>query len=594
MAWVDGKWIKREERAELIAEYEEIVETFNARLEQDYAGDLDDLLADDEELVESISEVVGELKRLKRIHRCERDTLAFAVEYFGGPCNPGNAGNWDGFEIGSPAEAATFHREINEIMSEVSHAHKNAKTAVAAPRSHAKSTYLSKGFPVHEIVYRLRQYIIIISETPAVSGPNLEWIANQLKYNDKLREDFGPLLSTNKQENVRDNQDEFVAWESQDGIKREIAKVQAVSTGQALRGRNWNGKRPDLIICDDLEDAKTNAATPEQRAKLREWFNSVVIPLGDPKGEKTAIVYMGTTVHFDALLMQILYKRSDFTSKVYRAIIEQPLRLDLWDECKEIYQNFENANRSDDAKAFYLARKDEMDEGSRVLWEESQTLWKLMTWKWNNGSKAFNTEYQNNPIDEESMVFNPAEFTYWDDLEPNRKFDHARHIIATGVDLAMGKQRGDYSAIVNVAVDRESGIKYVIEAYGERIKPDGFIAKNVSNVIKYEPDVIGAEAVAAQEFFVDTLKDKLEDANYPAHARIKKIYHRGRKELRIESLLPDIESGKIRFSRKHGLLLEQFERYGQGEHDDLPDALEMAISVSKRAKRKVLDKPAWA
>lgn len=582
IAWLNGKWLARKERESTI---EQLREFIALQLSDESALDDDDWI--------ELDTISSEIKRLERVHRCERDTLAFAIEYFSESGNPDNAGNWDGFNIASPEDAAQFHREINEIISEVSHTKKNAKMAVAAPRSHAKSTYLSKGFPVHEIVYRLRSYIIIISETPSVSGPNLEWIANQLKFNEKLRADFGPLLSENKQENPKDNSEEFIAWEVAGDKKRQIAKVQAASTGQALRGRNWNGKRPDLIICDDLEDAKTNAATVEQRAKLREWFNSVVIPLGDPKGEKTAIVYMGTTVHFDALLMQILYKRSDFTTKVYRAIIEYPANMALWDECQKIYQDFENSKRLDDAIAFYDANFDEMNEGVSVLWSESQTIWKLMRWKWDNGSKAFNTEYQNNPIDEESMIFNPADFTYWDDVEPNKHFDRARYVISTGVDFAMGKQRGDYSAIVNVATDRESGVRYVIEAYGARVKPDAFIEKNVENVIKFEPDVIGAEAQAAQEFFVDTLRDKLALSGYPAHSRIKKIYQRSRKELRIEALLPDIESGKIRFSRKHGLLLEQFERYGQGAHDDLPDALEIAISVSKRAKRKVLDKPDW-
>lgn len=555
------------------------------------SANIDEL--DDEQLVE-LNDLYDEKERLERIHRCENDTLAFSIEYFSEAQNEGNSGNWDGFDISSTAEAARFHREINEIMSDVSSKNRNAKTAVAAPRSHAKSTYLSKGFPLHQICYRLRAYIIIISETPTVSGPNLEWISNQLKFNEKLRADFGPLLSPNKQENVKDNQDEFVAWEVEGEKHRQIAKVQAASTGQALRGRNWDGKRPDLIICDDLEDAKTNAATPEQRAKLREWFNSVVVPLGDPKGEKTAIVYMGTTVHYDALLMHILYKRSDFKSKVYRAIISQPVNADLWDECQRIYQNFDDDARQESAQAFYAANREQMDEGVEVLWKESQSIWKLMTWKWDNGSKAFNTEYQNNPIDEESIIFNPALFTYWDDTEPNKKFSHDGYIIASGVDLAMGKQKGDYSAIVNIAKDKRTGVIYITEAYGERIKVSNFIEKNVDNILKHTPDVIGAEATAAQEFFVDTLQEKLEESGYPAYSRIKKIYNRSRKELRIESMLPDIESGKIRFSRKHALLLEQLERYGQGEHDDLPDALEMARSVSNRAPRRVTQKPEWA
>lgn len=74
---------------------------------------------------------------------------------------------------------------------------------------------------------------------------------------------------------------------------------------------------------------------------------------------------------------------------------------------------------------------------------------------------------------------------------------------------------------------------------------------------------------------------------------MKEIKQRQRKELRIEALLPDIENGTIQFSRRHALLLEQFERYGSNSHDDLPDALEMAVRVTKDGKKRVIDKPAW-
>lgn len=585
LAWVAGRWVERKERADIIATYTEYITAINKRIADGQA-------VSDEDLIE-VGALMDEVTRLTRIQRCETDTLEFAIEYFSEARNADNAGNWDGFDLSDKADAAEFHVEISGIMDEVSTTKRNAKTAVAAPRSHAKSTYLTKGFPLHQVVYRLRKYIIIISETPSVSGPNLEWLATQLKHNVKLRADFGPLLSERQQENVRDNSAEFIAWEDRNGSKRQLTKVEAASTGQALRGRNWNGTRPDLIVCDDLEDGKTNAATEEQRTKLREWFQSVVMPLGDPKGEKTAIIYMGTTVHFDALLMRILYKRSDFTTKVYRALIDPPTRGDLWEACRVIYQDHENPRRKTDAEEFYAEHFDAMNEGVRVLWAEFQPVWKLMTWKWDNSSKAFNTEYQNNPLDEESMIFNPAAFTYWDQNSAKRTFSHSEYIISMGIDFAMGKQRGDYSTIVTTAKHRETGVYYVIDAWGDRVHPDKFLEIIVAKVKQYEPDVIGAEAQAAQEFFVDKLRDYLQAIGFPAHNRVKKVYQRSRKELRIESLLPDIESGKIRFSKAHTLLLEQYERYGQGAHDDMPDAHEISIRVCAQAKRRMIDKPAY-
>ncbi|AYK09198.1 phage terminase large subunit [Brevibacillus laterosporus] len=468
----------------------------------------------------------------------------------------------------------------------------NAKIAWAAPRSHAKSSYLSKAFPLHEIVFRKRKYIIIISETPQVSTGNMEWLGTQLKSNAKLRADFGPLLSNKQQENPKDNSSEFIAWEQRDGLQHMLTRVEAASTGQALRGRNWNGTRPDLVICDDLE-GKKNTNTPELRKEMRDWFTQVVMPLGDPEGKKTAFVYMGTMVHAESLLRYILEERSDFKARLFKAVIEMPTRSDLWEQCRLIYTDRDNPNRAEDAKAFYIENKSEMDRGAVVLWPDVQPIWVLMTWKWDNGSKAFNTEYQNTPLDEESQVFIPEQFTYWDDALAPRDFDDYKYDIFMGIDFAMGKTRGDYSAIVTVARRRDTGGCYVIDAWGERVHPDVFMCVIVDKVTQYQPTAIAAEAQAAQEFFVDKLKEALRRSGYPSHTRVKQVKQRQRKQLRIEALLPDIENGTIQFSRKHALLLEQFERYGSNSHDDLPDALEMAVSIAKKGKPRVIDKPAY-
>lgn len=590
MAWIKegkgGRWAEREERQKMIDERKSLVRSID-----DIAPTLED--KENQGLLHDYHDLLEELVRLERIHRCEVDTYEFALEYFGETRNPGNDGNWEGFDTECKEDAPEFHVEMTEIIDWVSNEEVNGKFALAAPRSHAKSTWFTKDFPIHQVVYRKRRYGIIISETPTVAVANMAWIRSQLKINEKLRQDFGELLSPKDQANEKDNSENFIAWYlDPSGRKRNLALLEAASTGQALRGRNWNGMRPDFIICDDLEDARPggNASTPEQRAKLRDWFSQTVMALGDPKGARTAYIIVGTTVHYESLLMEVLHNRSDFKSKIYRAIITEPLNTDLWETCRMIYQNHENKNRADDAKSFYKANYDKMMDGAKVLWGAVQPLWKLMTWKWDNGSKAFNTEYMNNPIDEESMIFNPQEFTYWNE-HGDKKFTHNDYYITMGIDLAMGKQRGDYSAIVVTAVNKETNTAYIIEAWGERVHPDVFIEEAAKMVVEYQPDLIAVEAVAAQEFFADKLSDYLQALGYPAKTRIKKIYSRSRKELRIEAMLPDIESGKIQFKSSHALLLEQFERYGQGSHDDLPDAMEMSLSVAKRVKRRIKAKP---
>jgi predicted phage terminase large subunit-like protein len=579
IAWNGTRWLGATERADLIATYSEYL----AMLDAEYP----DMDAMPTEVMADYIERATELERLRRIHRCEADQLEFAIEYFSDARNPENDGNWDGFDIADRSESPAFHRELTDIMNEVSTVKTNAKIAAAAPRSHAKSTYLSKGFPVHEVVYRKRKYVIIISETPSVSKANMEWIRNQLKFNEKLRQDFGPLLSPKDQANIQDNSESFIAWHREGDRRRQIALVEAASTGQALRGRNWNGSRPDLIICDDLEDARPggNASTQEQRNKLRDWFSQTVMPLGDPKGKRTAFVVMGTTVHVSSLLMHILHERSDFESKIYRAIIDEPVNAELWEQCRAIYIERENLDRKEDALKFYKDNEGDLLEGSKVLWPDVQPLLKLMMWKWDNGSKAFNTEYMNNPIDEESMIYNPDTFTYYNVIDTTSD----SFFISIGVDFAFGRQNGDFSAIAVIARHKETGIIYVVDSFVERLPVDKFFGVIVDRVLDWQPDIVAADANAAQEFMAAKLGEALQAEGYPAATRLKQIKNRTKKELRIEAMKPDIENGTIRFHRKFSRLLEQFERYdGRGGFfDDAIDSLNMAVmAAAKSARRK--------
>jgi predicted phage terminase large subunit-like protein len=584
MAWTGERWMARDERQEAIDRLRAALEPIQDYLES--GGRLEDLPDD---LRMEVGETADELERLERIHRAEVDLLYFCYEYFGEKYNPGNAGNWIPVTID---QAPDFHRDLSDIMDHVSNVQRNAKICWAAPRSHAKSSYLSKGYPLREICFRNRKFVILISETPAVAISNMEWLALQLKYNEKLRRDFGPLLSPKQQENPTDNNTQFVAWEPHGESKNLIAKVLSTSANSAIRGTNWMGNRPDLIIMDDLE-SKRNTNTPELRKEMYDWFTQSVMPLGDPEHKKTAFVYMGTVLHPESLLQKVLTERSDFRSRRYQAIIEWPERMDLWEECRKIYQNREDENAADNAEAFYLAHKEEMDRGAKVLWPAVQPLFTLMRWKWDNGAKAFNTEYQNSPYDPETQIFTPDNFTYWDDTEPDKQFPRSRYDIYMGIDLAMGKERGDYSAIAVVARHKQSGTRYIVEATGERLHPDQFIRKIAKAVQRWQPDGIAAEAQAAQEFFVDKLKDELIAQGYPAFTRVHSVKHRSRKALRIEAMLPDIETGKLQFSRKHGMLLEQLEGYPNHTNDDLPDAVQMADSLAQKGKRQARRKPGW-
>ncbi|MGM0904253.1 MAG: phage terminase large subunit [Bacillota bacterium] len=579
MAWVNERWVGRKERGELIAELGEVVNAMGDGIAS----------LDDNDLLE-LDGYMSELERLKRIHRAEVDLMYFAWEYFSEKGNPDNLGNWDGFDLESPEDAADFHQDICAIINVVSTDVLNKKVAVAAPRGHGKSTYLSKAAPLREVVYRKRKYIMVISETPIVAAGNIDWIGGQLKTNAKLRADFGPLL--NPKGNDKDNSTEFIAYEEVNGIKRDLTLVQAASTGGAIRGRNWNGVRPDLIICDDLEDARPggNAATKEQREKLKEWFASSVLPLGDPKGKRTAFIYMGTIVHNESLLNDVINNNSEFESTLYSAIIEEPERMDLWEQCRNIYNDAElpKKERREQAIAFYEENREEMDRGVEVLWQEAQPILRLYLWKWTYGSKAFNTEYQNRPRDEENQIFV---------IESLRMFDESDLYDANGYeqpleyyafwDVAMGKsKRSDYNAIITIARNRVTGVIYVVDTWAKKCQAHEALKVAAEKIREFRHKVFAVETIGAGHDFYRQLQELLAKEKIYG-TKLKPISHHGsKKEERIESLEPLCESGFLRFKRNQRLLFDQMEQFPSGTHDDLIDATAGAVDLAGGTRRR--------
>lgn len=515
-----------------------------------------------------------ELAKLKRIDRSERDTLYFMYEYFSDARNPDNEQNL----IPAPVDlkdAPTFHADLCQILNVVSTKELNKRIAWAAPRGHAKSAYLSNAFPVHEIVFRKRFYILIVSETDTASKKFIEWISGQLKYNKKLRDDYGDLLNEQKRMNEKDNQEAFLTTS---GIL-----VEAASMGKQLRGKRNGSHRPDLVILDDLESQK-NTNTPELRAKNLHWFNSVVMPIGDP--DKTAFVYMGTIVHPKGLLTTVL-ERGDFDSRKFAAIIEPPTRTDLWDKFEEIYRDPDNDNRMDDAIRFYVENRYDMDDAV-TLWTTRFPYYKLVMEKVNIGSRAFGSEYMNNPIDEESQIFKPSMLTFFD--YPNIKDIERRFDYFGAWDIAFGKnRRSDYNAIVIIGRDRQTGILYVVDAWAAKCPAHIALDMVVEKLLKWRPKVFGIETVQAQHDFYRQLMEILPKKRIYT-TKVKPLQPKGNKEARIETLEPLVEAGIIRFMRTQRLLLEQLEQFPTADHDDLPDALQMAVDLAGMGKRRTWHK----
>lgn len=549
---------------------------------QKFFADLQELSPEEQEnVLAENTELLEQMEREYRIARSEYDILYFTYEYFSDDRNPDNDDNLIPAGV-SIEDAPEFHIELCEKLNEQSLYSPTKNICWAAPRGHAKTMFNSNTYPIHELVFKKRQFILLISETANLSAMLIRYIAEQLKYNEKLRADFGELLSPSKQLNDIDNNEMF---ETNTG-----ALVRSGSIGKAIRGARNGGQRPDLIICDDLE-SMDNTNTPEAREKNLHWYNSVIVPIGTP--EKTGIIYMGTMVHGSGLLPNIL-KRPEYDSRIYSAFTDEPEHPELWQEYETILLDTENENRIKHADQFYVINKQLMDVGAETLWPQRFSYAYLIKKKVEVGSRAFASEYLNKPSDPDSQIFNENTIHYFNDrdLDLQEVMNTGKYDVFAFWDIAIGRtKRSDYNAIVTIAKNRRTGVMYVIDAWAAKVPVHKAMEVAIDKIIEFKPRQFGVESVQAQYEMFRQLQQRVYEMGI-YNTKIVPIKPTGKKEERIELMEPLFENGFLKIRTTQRLLKEQLEQFPNADHDDLPDALASVVNMTKnRVSRTHQRKP---
>lgn len=446
---------------------------------------------------------------------------------------------------------------------------KGSRNVIAAPRGHAKSTNLTFKDSLHATVYGYKHYILLLSDSSEQAEGFLDEIKTELEENADLIEDFGSLKGDK-------------TWRSNGILTKNDIKIEAIGSGKKVRGRKHRNWRPDLIVLDDIENDE-NVNTPEQRRKLKSWFEKAVSKAGDTY---TDIMYIGTVLHYDSLLNNVL-QNPRYHAKKYRAVISWAANQSLWDEWESIYTNLFNENHEIDAQTFFEANREEMLEGTEVLWEDKLSYYDLIEMKVTEGEASFNSELQNDPVDPDNATFNEEWTDYY---EPELVDWKSPEFIFVGAnDPSLGKnKKSDTSAIINLALSIKTGYMYVVDASIEKRKPDVIIEDIFQMSQRLKRDYakgfykFGVETVQFQYYFKEVMAHRsVEEGEY---LPIEEIQSSANKKLRIESLQPVIKNKYLKFNREHRALLKQLHEFPMGRNDDGPDALQMAVQLAQSVK----------
>ena len=444
-------------------------------------------------------------------------------------------------------EKSMLHKFLFSRLPEILRSSEGINEATAAPRGEAKSTLVTQLFTLWCVVTGRKHYAVIVMDSIDQAYPMLEAIKAELEFNPRLKTDFPAACGQGR------------VWQAGTAVTANEVKIQVAGSGKKLRGLRHGPYRPDLAVLDDIENDE-QVRNPEQRDKLETWLKKAVLALGGA-GQKFDVIYIGTILHYDSVLNRTLNNPFWHATK-FKAMLEWPDRMDLWDRWEELYRN----DGAEVAEAFYQAHKDEMERGAQTSWAARGVL-ALMKIRARDGHATFDSEYQNDPVAGEAAPFANS-LNFW----VNRDSDW---IFYGACDPSLGKAGNsrDPSALCIGGYNRRTGVLDVVEALIKKRLPDKIISDIIELQRRYRCVLWGIETVQFQEFLKTELVKRGAAAGIPIPAR--GIKPSADKLLRIESLQPYMQNGQIRLHASQSTLIDQFRHFPMADHDDGPDAVHM-------------------
>lgn len=346
---------------------------------------------------------------------------------------------------------SALHRQLEQWWRDADR-FRGLKLNVIGPRGGAKSTVGTLAWVLRSAVEAREPYIWIVSDTKQQAENHLESVKAELLDNAALASAYpagsgrGPV------------------WRRHFVELRNGCVIEALGTGQRMRGRRRRENRPTLIVCDDLQN-DDHIVSAAQRERSDRWFHGTLLKAGS---QRTNVVNLATALHRDALALQ-LHRTPGWTSKIFPAIVRWPDYLGLWEQWEAIYCDWERPDAKSAAQAFYESNRLAMESGAELLWPEEEGLYALMCMRIESGRAAFEREKQGSPANPDLSEWPESYFDrhIWFDEWP------AKLAIKTlALDPSKGRDanHGDYSAFVLLGVAAD-GVMYVEADLARRPSP---------------------------------------------------------------------------------------------------------------------------
>jgi predicted phage terminase large subunit-like protein len=417
--------------------------------------------------------------------------------------------------------------------------------AIAAPRSHGKSTAISHAYLLSALLFRERAFAVIVSDTETQAQMFLSDIKDELKNN----EDIINLFQI--ESFVKDSQTDIIV-KFQDG---EMFRVMCRGAEQRVRGLKWDQKRPDLIVCDDLEGDE-QVQSKDRREKLRRWFYGALLPCRSRDG---IVRVVGTVLHMDSLLHRLMPPEYDAPYTIFEPLkiwskrVKTEWRAVRYRAHSEDFKEILWANRYD--KEYFLKLKDDYTKQGMP--------------------DVYSQEYLNNPIDESTSYFKRSDFIEIPKFHLDAiKAGERKLTYYAAVDFAIStKERSDYTVIAIGGVDSD-GVMNIIDIRRGRWDALEIVEEIFAVQRKYEPYYFVTEKGSIEKAIGAILNR--EQLVRGLFLNLHPMTPTKDKQSRARSFQARFKAGGVKFDKGaywYPDLEEEMSRFPRARHDDQVDAL---------------------
>ncbi|MCX0394601.1 terminase [Clostridium perfringens] len=487
-------------------------------------------------------------------------------------------------------ELSKDHYELWQVANECFIQDEYDKLNIICPRGFAKTTIFDLAISIWLVCYKKSKFTLIGAKKDDDATQFVDSIKKVFNENQRVISTFGKLIDR-KNFKVNANEIEF-----SNGMY-----IRAVGSASSVRGANFKGIRPTVVIADDYQDEK-DILTEETREKKYNRWTKEIEQVGDKavyrKGKKikaaTKIVSIGTVLHIDCLMSRLSRNR-DYHTILKRAIIlEEGQTVDdifnsnLWRECKKIYFNDLLEDSKKEAEKYYKQHEEEMR--FNVLWAEKWNCFKDLAIPYWENRLSFMSELMNDATSICEKWFKSILTKSKEEIEEH-KFIKTMLCIDPA---STTKKKSDFTAMVVGSV-ATNGFKYMRELVLDKLEFNDYCQKVIDVLIAYS-DITHIYIEKNTYQGADVVKIKELISKHPILKKRTLIFinemQRKNKDEKISTIIDPVNNGQVIFvddNKEFIDLILDFQGQVYTQHDDSTDIT--AECVNRLDNIKIRNKP---